>query len=323
MSAVIHIGDCLEVLKTLEDESVQTCITSPPYWGLRDYGVDGQLGLEETPEAFIGNMVTVFREVRRVLRKDGTLWLNLGDSYNGRSISRTGKNGYNDGRSNRESRFSVGGVNGLKPKDLIGMPWRVAFALQDDGWWLRQDIIWYKSNPMPESVTDRCTKAHEYVFLLSRSGRYYYDIDSIREPLADKTFTTFGTVRKDLGNDGLGRVKSSNYSKSVPVRKPKIDADGNILGANKKSVWTIPTKPYPEAHFATYPTTLVEPCVLAGSKEGDTVLDPFNGAGTTGLVALAKNRNYIGIELNSEYAEMSMKRIQGDSPMFNKVQIAA
>jgi len=317
MSAVIHIGDCLEVLKTLEDESVQTCVTSPPYWGLRDYGVDGQLGFEETPEEFVENLVNVFREVRRVLRKDGTLWLNLGDSYNGKATNRTKQNGYNDGLKNREARFSVGGVIGLKPKDLVGIPWRVAFALQADGWYLRQDIIWHKPNPMPESVTDRCTKAHEYIFLFSKSKKYYFDSQSIAEPVTDIEFRTKGRNRPltsinkhSLEDPDLGRTKKNLHN--MVARDTK----------NKRSVWSINPAQYAGSHFAVFPKKLIDPCILAGSKEGDTVLDPFNGAGTTGLVALAKNRNYIGIELNPSYAQMSLKRIKNDNPMFNEVSIA-
>ncbi len=259
-------GDCLQVLATLPAESVQTCITSPPYWGLRDYGAEGQLGLEATPEAYVASMVAVFREVRRVLRDDGTLWLNLGDSYAGSAV------GGNDGVPNewqRPSRAAKAAISKAgRPKDLVGIPWRVAFALQADGWYLRQDIIWHKPNPMPEGVTDRCTKAHEYIFLMTKSARYFYDVEAVKEH-SDQTGTR-----------------------------------------NRRSVWTVTIKPYKGAHFATFPPDLIEPCVLAGSASGDTVLDPFNGAGTTGVVAIQHGRRYIGIELNPDYLEMARKRIQ-------------
>ena len=308
--SIIYVGDSLNVLRTIESNSVQTCVTSPPYWGLRDYGVDGQLGLEETPEEFTENLVKVFNEVKRVLKDDGTLWLNLGDSYNSSSSNRTGTNGYNDGRNNRSKRFSAGGCEDLKPKDLVGIPWRVAFALQSDGWFLRQDIIWAKPNPMPESVTDRCTKSHEYIFLLSKSQRYYFDNKAIAEdavsekPAGNKNHKYVGT------GDVRNRSKEGLLSLSGIVSETR----------NKRSVWAVSTKPFSEAHFATFPAALIEPCILAGSKEGDTVLDPFSGAGTTGLVSLAKNRKYIGIELNPEYAEMSLKRINNDAPMFNAIE---
>jgi len=328
----IITGDCREVLASLPDRSVQCCITSPPYFGLRDYGIDGQIGLEQTPEAFVAEMVSVFREVRRVLRDDGTLWLNLGDSYAGAGYSNhqnTGGTQRDDGGKQkhtrawregsaradgdvredgniRRNRNGVGPVNGCKPKDLIGIPWRVAFALQADGWYLRQDIIWHKPNPMPESVTDRCTKAHEYVFLLSKSERYYFDGDAIRQPHAPKSLTHRGggkAAGKTGQQDGLGKVASGNFGN---WNKPRtIDP----RGANRRSVWTINTKPFKGAHFATFPTELVLPCVLAGCPASGSVLDPFNGAGTTGLVALSNGRNYIGIELNPEYVEITRQRL--------------
>ena len=298
----IHVGDALDVLRTLPDESVQTCITSPPYFGLRDYGCDGQIGLESTPDAYVAKMVEVFREVRRVLRDDGTVWLNLGDSYAGAGYS----NHYNTGGA-KDGNGSPGrgAIDALKPKDLIGIPWRVAFALQADGWWLRQDIIWHKPNPMPESVRDRCTKSHEYIFLLSKSARYYYDHEAIKEPALDgaKRFNGSPTYKAELG--GIFAGKDST---------PASDR-------NRRSVWTVSTKPYKGAHFAVYPPELIEPCVLAGSAEGDTVLDPFSGAGTTGVVALAKRRKYIGIELNPTYAEMAARRIRDEAPMFNAVEV--
>ena len=309
---MIITGDCLEVMKTLADRSIQTCITSPPYWGLRDYGVDGQLGLERTPEEYVAKMVGVFQEVRRVLKNDGTLWLNLGDTYaanrNGSPTCAETLAGGVSGRGDkvakrgRESGFTPNrdpASHGLKHKDLIGIPWRVAFALQADGWYLRQDIIWHKPNPMPESVTDRCTKAHEYIFLMSKTAKYYYDHEAIKEPslLHGKTNARFGGKKYgDSDNLHLNTYSGNEY----------IDSGSR----NKRSVWTVPTKPFKESHFATFPPQLIEPCVKAGSKAGDTILDPFNGAGTTGLVAFRCEREFIGIELNPEYAEIATRRIE-------------
>ena len=265
-------GDSLEVLQDLPDGLVNTCVTSPPYWGLRDYGVDGQLGAEPSPEEYVERMVTIFREVRRVLRNDGTLWLNLGDSYVG-----TGHKGqhrdpkYAQGR-NGQARALNNKVDGLKPKNLVGIPWRVAFALQADGWYLRSDIIWHKPNAMPESVKDRPTKAHEYIFLLTKNPHYYYDADAVREE------TNTRSSRK----------------------------------RNRRSVWTVPTRPFKGAHFAVFPPDLIEPCILSSAPEGGIVLDPFFGSGTTGLVARKHGRHYVGIELNSEYIELSRKRIKSE-----------
>lgn len=340
-------------------ESVQCCVSSPPYWGLRDYGtatweggddrcdhkqpaqfgksgifadganraqstngamyatkkcskcgakrIDSQLGLESTPEEYVSKIVAVFREVRRVLRPDGTLWLNLGDVYAASSYGSGGgwakqeKDDRYDSQKGKRSIFKDPGYkHGLKPKDLIGIPWMVAFALRSDGWWLRQDIIWAKPNPMPESVTDRCTKAHEYIFLLSKAAQYYCDMDSIREKTGNEA------VMEGYGNKG-------SWGISNPIDKlvnPKDDIRcTHPLGRNKRSVWTVPTYSYPEAHFATYPPDLIRDCVLAGCPEGGTVLDPFSGAGTTGVVCEKWGRNYIGIELNPEYLEISRKRI--------------
>jgi DNA modification methylase len=303
------------MLKTLPDESVHCCVTSPPYWGLRDYGVDGQLGLEKTPEEYTEKMTAVFREVRRVLRPEGTLWLNLGDSYAG-----SGMGGANYPESASEKQLSNTGSTtckgrggyvapGLKPKDLCGIPWRVAFALQADGWYLRQDIIWHKPNPMPESVTDRCTKAHEYIFLMSKSQRYYYDAEAVKEPFADERMGN----PKGGGQYSVGSGRNDNGA----LKTGKWNEDGKATGRNCRSVWTVATHPYKEAHFATFPPDLIEPCILAGCPEGGTVLDPFFGSGTTGLVCSRLNREYIGIELNGEYVEMAKRRIEGDAPLLN------
>ena len=339
MSAKILVGDVLARLADVGDGTVQTCVTSPPYWGLRDYGNDGQLGLESTPDEYVANMVAVFAEVRRVLADDGTLWLNLGDSYASGGVNSLGRNdagrdiggGGNTLGSGNPGRQGVVNVdNGnLKPKDLVGMPWRVAFALQANGWWLRQDIIWHKPNPMPESVTDRCTKSHEYVFLLTKSARYYYDADAVREPHASVDANgNHVWTGKPVAELGVAPHKESGRRYSGPDIDPIKNAPGlrsmgyHPEGRNRRSVWTIATKPYAGAHFAVMPKALAEPCVLAGSRPGDLVLDPFTGSGTVGLVALRNDRNFIGIELNPEYAELANKRITDDQPLFNKVAVA-
>jgi len=287
------VGDNREWLGLLPADHFHTCATSPPYFGLRDYGVDGQIGLEESPDAFVDALVEVFREVRRVLRPDGTLWLNLGDSY-ARSPGKGGS-GTPNGRNVAEQGYAGGaGVPlGLKEKDLIGIPWRVAFALQADGWYLRQDIIWSKPNPMPESVKDRCTKSHEYLFLLTKSDRYYFDAKAIREPETcgrKRGPALHGDTKSTNGNGGLSRREGDGFR-------------------NRRSVWNVQTRPFKGAHFATFPVELVEPCILAGSPVGGRVLDPFGGAGTTGLVALRNGRDATLIELNPEYAAMAEKRI--------------
>ena len=310
MTISILYGDCRDMLKTLPDESVHCVVTSPPYWGLRDYNVAGQIGLEPDFNDYIAAMVGVFREVRRVLRSDGTLWLNLGDSYAGGGGSFEGERNWragnpekNKGNSNRDG---LGRVSGLKPKDLCGMPWRVAFALQADGWWLRQDIIWSKPNPMPESVTDRCTKAHEYLFLLSKNARYYYDAEAIKEPA--------------LMNCGpWGGRGDAKRDPEVRTDLPELAWQQNG-SRNKRSVWEIATAPFSEAHFATFPPALIEPCIKAGCPVGGTVLDPFGGAGTTGLVADRLQRDAILIELNPEYAAMADRRINADLPLFVKTR---
>jgi DNA modification methylase len=312
------IGDCRTILPTLPAESVHCVVTSPPYWGLRDYGVAGQIGLEPTYEAFIAEMVAVFREVRRVLRKDGTLWLNLGDSYvSGGGTGHQGKHGerYNRTHTQRALLKAVPVSSGLKPKDLCGIPWRVAFALQSDGWWLRQDIIWSKPNPMPESVTDRCTKAHEYVFLLSKADRYYYDAEAIREPQSEWTHERFGkdprpSTKRKLAEAGSGTKNNSSFDAAMVTM---IQPDSK---RNKRSVWEVSTAPFAGAHFAIFPPALIEPCIKAGCPKDGTVLDPFGGVGTTGLVADRLQRNAILIELNPNYAKMAKRRMFDDAPLF-------
>ena len=337
-------GDCLQQLATLPAASVQCCVTSPPYWGLRDYGTAGQLGLEATPDEYVANMVAVFRAVRRVLRDDGTLWLNLGDSYAGSGPS--GASYQSETTKRREGMDTDGAFRisktlgqrgltyaekkpipppGLKPKDLVGIPWRVAFALQADGWYLRQDIIWHKPNPMPESVTDRCTKAHEYIFLLTKSARYYYDNEAVKEPqiCSDPRLIKSGIVRSReygystkenelrTGNRKYDDVPINYAGNGTNVKGHKGNSMNTLDGKrNKRSVWTVTTKPFKGAHFATFPPDLIVPCILAGSAADTLVLDPFSGAGTTGVVAVQHGRRYIGIELNPDYLEMSRKRIQ-------------
>ncbi len=295
-------ADALAALIDMPPESVQCIVTSPPYWGLRDYGVEGQLGLEKTPEEFIERLVAIFREARRVLRKDGVCFVNMGDSYCGQG-AQSGKHGFLDGRSNRNKRHRAATPHNLKPKDLVGMPWRLALTLQADGWWLRQDIIWHKPNPMPESCLDRCTKAHEYVFLLTRSVRYFWDADAIREK------TGCETPLEDYPEKGVSWRKEGNDFLCEGATKigPRHTHPG---GSNKRSVWTIPTQAgVSDTHYATYPEKLVEPCVLAGTKNGDTVMDIFNGTGTTGLVALKLGRSYIGIELNPKDVQTTKDRL--------------
>ena len=298
----IEFGDCRETMRRWVEQGIkaQTCVTSPPYYGLRDYGHDGQIGLEETPEEYIKAMVEVFRCVWDVLEDDGTLWLNIGDSYNGSGATGgQGKQHTNAGSVGRPD--ARGGYVGLKQKDLIGIPWMLAFALRADGWYLRQDIIWHKPNPMPESVQDRCTKAHEYIFLLSKSEKYYYDIDSIREPLAASSVARLAqpTLEQQAGSDRVPGKTNGN-----------MKAVGSGETRNKRSVWTVTTKPYKGAHFATFPPDLIEPCILAGAPVGGVVLDPFMGSGTTAAVAVLNGRNYLGCELNPAYKELQDERIR-------------
>ena len=409
MSARLIVADVLAGLAGLADESVQCVVTSPPYWGLRDYGRAGQIGLERTPAEYVERMVEAFREVWRVLRKDGTLWLNLGDCYatgagavgehpgggqqgarwkgeatrvrDSRRRDRAAvvpKRAQRDGtHAGKHTAIAALGpmtqpnrmpIAGLKPKDLVGMPWRVAFALQAEGWWLRSDIVWNKPNPMPESVADRPTRSHEYLFLLTRSARYRYDAAAIAEPCAEDTAARlerahapyqapgqpaqngtagprpnrrqpfpagWGTGDQPRDAVALNQDATRSEIRATPARErrqrspegrpaaPQIEEDpGTFSGTrNRRTVWTVATQGFAEAHFATFPEALVEPCILAGSRRGDTVLDPFAGAGTTGLVADRLGRDFIGIELNPEYAAMAERRLRGDSPLFADVEV--
>ena len=295
---IVLLADALEGLRTLEPESVHTCVTSPPYYNLRDYGVAGQIGNEDTPEAFVEKLVEVFREVRRVLRPDGTLWVNIGDSYATRSGAQPPTNTRNScGHTAKRT------PNGYKYKDLIGIPWLLAFALRADGWYLRQDIIWNKSNCMPESVRDRCTKSHEYIFLLSKSERYYFDLQAIKEPAGTK-----GNARSFRG--GGAYTGGRSFNNSAEVARESHGNEKNEAGTrNKRDVWTVSTTGFRGAHFAVFPEKLIEPCILAGCPEGGTVLDPFTGSGTTGVVAKKLGRDFVGIEINPEYHKMALGRI--------------
>lgn len=370
MTVRILTGDCREVLRSLPGESVQCVVTSPPYWGLRDYGTGAAgIGLEATMQEHLAALVGVFQEVRRVLRPDGTLWLNYGDSYasnpgqatrggppsksstlegNGHrgggpklaTLSRVGRSG-NKGNASADTLPRV--ASGLKPKDLMGLPWRLAFALQDDGWWLRQDIIWAKPNPMPESVTDRPTRAHEYVFLMSKSARYFYNAEAIKEPaiyfgLANQDESGFKNPRSFSGKHKDGYRSSAPKGNANGFRGGSYlggepgprDTTGNVPNEtglrNSRSVWEIATEPYGEAHFATFPTRLAERCILAGTEARSealssrhVVLDPFGGAGTVGMVADRLQRDAILIELNPEYALMAERRIRGDASLFAEI----
>lgn len=299
-SLTIVQGDCRDILRKMPDSSVHCCVTSPPYWCLRDYGFDGQIGLEETPEQYVAEMVGVFREVRRVLRDDGTLWLNLGDSY--ATTGGAGTQGSTGQRADRRYTAETGRWKqtpaGLKPKDLIGIPWRVALALQADGWYLRSDIIWSKPNPMPESVRDRPTRAHEYVFLMSKSERYFYDHEVIREASTSDHNSGNGYARPGrISRGGRGQAKEWNRT---PYR-------------NARTVWKIAPQPFPEAHFATFPEELVRKCVLAGCPQGGVVLDPFGGSGTTGLVATRMQRRAILVEMSQEYCKLAQDRCSAEA----------
>lgn len=339
----VFFGDCRDTMRDLiaQGVKVQMCVTSPPYFGLRDYGHPGQLGLEATPAEFVAAMVEVFGLVRELLADDGVLWLNLGDSYAGTGKSGGGAQGKRWEQFGMDTEGPKGGKwmpppAGLKPKDLIGIPWRVAFALQADGWYLRQDIIWHKPNPMPESVTDRCTKAHEYLFLLSKSERYFFDSDAIKEEATgalpgnqshkhtaeyeggdEKHRTKAGLVdyaqRQRSKRDSFKREGSKRAEvipgQTVGTHRPdREESQWDTATRNRRSVWTVPTQPYNGAHFATFPPALIEPCILAGSRPGDTVLDCFFGSGTTGEVAGNFGRQWIGCELNPDYAPLQRAR---------------
>lgn len=297
-------GDCLEVLKTLPDGFIDCCVTSPPYYALRDYGVAGQIGLEETPEAYINKLVEVFREVRRVLKDDGTLWVNIGDSYcNSNGFARASAQYQRKGRNNAPANdrdLTALHEAGYKTKDLIGIPWALAFALRADGWYLRQDIIWNKPNAMPESVKDRCTKSHEYIFMLSKNPQYYFDNEAIAEDADPKYKARY---KSDFNR---GKAELTPYVNGKPNTTGKHIYTGK---RNKRDVWTINTRPIKDAHFATYSEELVKPCILAGSRRGGIILDPFFGSGTTGRVAESLGRRYLGIELNPEYIEICERRI--------------
>lgn len=298
-TASLYCGDALEVLKTLPEESVQCCVTSPPYWGLRDYHIPGQIGLEELPSEYVRQLAAVFCEVRRVLADDGTLWLNIGDSYShGGNGPRDAERWPKQSRSNGGVRVRHSKTGGARPKDLLGLPWRVAFALQAAGWYLRSDIIWAKPNPMPESVKDRPTKSHEYVFLLTKSPEYFYDAEAIAEAIAPAT-------EQDRVDTGRFRPERG-YPGSPSAGNGRL---GNGEVRNSRSVWTLPTQPYPDAHFATFPEELARRCILAGSRPGDTVLDPFGGSGTVAQVATGNGRSSIYIDLNPKYLELAKQRI--------------
>lgn len=312
---IIHLGDCLDVLKTLPDNSIDCCVTSPPYYALRDYGIEGQLGLENTPEEYIAKMTEVFMEVYRVLKPEGTLWLNIGDSYNSapkgnktESGLQTKNYGINDDSKGRYDKHKSMIQSGIKNKDLIGIPWMLAFSLRSAGWYLRQDIIWAKNNPMPESVTDRCTKSHEYIFLLSKSQKYYFDHEAIQE----KALTQGNSIGHRFGGNKYGDnddTHFSTYSGNEWQPQTQCEGDEEVYVRNKRDVWQVNVKPCKEAHFATYPPDLVRPCILAGCPRGGVVLDPFMGSGTTALVAKGIGRDYIGIELNPEYKAIAERRL--------------
>jgi len=299
----IILGDCLDGLKGLPYNSVDCCVTSPPYFGLRDYGHADQLGLEETPDEYVSNMVKVFGEVKRVLKKEGTLWLNIGDSYYGSGKGGGGLNNNDKGTKISSLNQNRKAVQGLKAKDLIGIPWMLAFALRADGWYLRQDIIWAKPNPMPESVTDRCTKSHEYIFMLSKSAKYFYDAESIK------------TAMTGSDHDKRMRVSIKRFPTDM-INGIRCANDVIREMANKRSVWTVNPRPYSEAHFATFPERLIVDCIKAGCPENGLVLDHFMGSGTTALVARKLNRNFIGFELNPEYIEIAEKRLKKELGMF-------
>jgi len=315
----IHRGDCRKVLPTLPSASVDCVVTSPPYWNLRDYGTDDQIGREPTVAEFVETMVAVFREVRRVMTPTGTLWLNLGDSYAAQAGGAQGETSQRKGRRHTQRMETKGG---LPRKNLVGVPWRVAFALQDDGWILRQDIIWHKPNPMPESVADRCTKAHEYIFLLTASQRYYYDAKAIEDPVTGNAHARAATTHEGDALPYLlagleateGKPRGVNPKAEIGGFKTRQNASFSaavcdlVETRNKRSVWTVPTTPFPGAHFATFPPDLIRPCIRAGCPAGGVVLDPFGGSGTTGMVAIEEGRKAVLIESNPEFADMAAGR---------------
>lgn len=318
----IEFGDCRNTMRrwAADGVKVQTCVTSPPYFGLRDYGHDGQIGLEQTPEKYIQSMVEVFRCVWDVLADDGTLWLNIGDSYANTGCDsstvggftgdriRAGKKGIMDSRKRAIP-------DGCKPKDLIGIPWMLAFALRADGWYLRQDIIWHKPNPMPESVRDRCTKAHEYIFLLSKSEKYFFDSKAMQEEAVGGSKGAAASFKRDNSKRGIADVCPASPMPTHRADREDVRYDGPTR--NRRSVWTVATRPYKGAHFATFPPALIEPCILAGSRTGDIVLDPFMGSGTTAAVALQHDRQYLGCELNPAYCELQQQRLDTHRSLFN------
>ncbi len=321
MTFTVHTGDALAVLRTLPAESVHCCVTSPPYWGLRDYGVDGQIGLEPTLAEFLAGLVAVFDEVRRVLRKDGTLWVNMGDSFaaggkggGGSFMKLRGDRGWSNQKTQAGWRSAPPGFDN---KDLLGIPWRLAFALQDAGWTLRSDIVWAKPNPMPESVRDRPSRSHEYLFLLAKTRHYHYDADAIREPIKPTSHE----------RSGRGRHPGAKYAEGNTMRGPQTMLHSmakccHPLGRNKRTVWTVAPSNFKGAHFATFPPALVEPCILAGCPVGGVVLDPFTGSGTTGMVAVQHGRSFVGIELNPEYADMARMRIGEADPVGRQMNLA-
>lgn len=336
MFNAIYLGDSLESIKTFPDESIDCVVTSPPYYALRDYGIEGQIGLEDTPEQYIERLVVLFREIRRVLKKEGTIWVNIGDSYS----TATHTTDKSAGVKQKTNQGSVDGKNlpskiqgDCKPKDLVGIPWMLAFALRADGWYLRQDIIWHKPNTMPESVTDRCTKSHEYIFLLSKSERYYFDHEAIQEEAVTQSDVSpkFGGKKYGSNDDAHFQTYSGKewnpqirthnqvYSQAGGYRDNSGGLSGGTVVRNKRDVWSVNVKPNTEAHFATYPQELIAPCILAGCPENGVVLDPFMGSGTTGIVARKLNRNYIGCELNPEYKAMAERRIKNEGEnLFNQ-----
>ena len=303
----IYQGDSLEVLKAFEGNSIDCCVTSPPYYALRDYGVDGQIGLEDSPEEYIERLTDVFMEVHRVLKPNGTIWLNIGDSYNGNKVGNTEV--VKNKKVSESNHFHKKLWSGAKPKDLIGIPWMLAFSLRNAGLYLRQDIIWHKPNPMPESVKDRCTKSHEYIFLMTKSQKYYFDYEAIQEQAntnyISKNIRCCGNKYEDNNYHHFQIYSGDVYE---PKKKDKIQG-GVYYVRNKRDVWSINVKPNKEAHFATYPPELVSNCILAGCPEGGVVLDPFIGSGTTGILANKLGRHYVGIELNPEYVKMAERRI--------------